>query len=106
MEVAMEEEPQTDIKDSQPSNPALDKQSDGVEMSIDGPIEVSDEKDVQDLSTSELSTPNSKKRRVTPNDDSGSKQKQQKKVNQMTLSSFFFQGSKESGKVNSRVFKI
>ena len=38
MEVAMEEEPQTDIKDSQPSNPALDKQSDGVEMSIDGPI--------------------------------------------------------------------
>ena len=35
----------------------------------------------------------SKKRRVTPNGDSGSKKKQQKKVNQMTLSNFFSQRS-------------
>ena len=38
-------------------------------------------------------SPHSKKRRVTPTGDSGLKKKQQKKVNQMSLSSFFFQRS-------------
>ena len=101
MEVAMEEESQTDNKGPQLSNPALNKQSGDAGMSIDDPIEVSDEKDSQDLTTSESSTPNSKKRRVTPNDDSGSKQKQQKKVNQMTLSSFFFKGNKATTSVST-----
>ncbi|VEU33534.1 unnamed protein product [Pseudo-nitzschia multistriata] len=36
---------------------------------------------------------NHKKRRVTPGSDCGSKQKQQRKINQMTLSSFFNKGS-------------
>lgn len=101
MEVAMEDESQTDNKGPQLSNPALNKQSGDAGMSIDDPIEVSDEKDSQDLATSESSTPNSKKRRVTPNDDSGSKQKQQKKVNQMTLSSFFFKGNKATTSVST-----
>ena len=94
IDVTAEGESQTDNKDSLPSNSALNKQSDSSGTSIDDPIEVSTESEAQGHTTSESSTPNSKKRQITPNDDSGSKQKQQKKVNQMTLSSFFFKGSK------------
>ncbi|KAL3924005.1 MAG: hypothetical protein SGARI_006113 [Bacillariaceae sp.] len=46
-------------------------------------------------SSTDTSTPKSKKRRVTPGEDSDSKQSQQKKVNQMSLSSFFLPAEKE-----------
>ena len=39
--------------------------------------------------TAESNTLSPKKRKVTPNEDSGSKQNQQKKINQMSLSAFF-----------------
>ena len=97
IEVTTDEQSRTDIKDMGLSNHSLTIQSNVDESSIDDRIEFSTETkgidQIEKISASDLSTPNSKKRRVTPSDDSGSKQKQQKKVNQMTLSSFFFKGS-------------
>jgi hypothetical protein len=99
IEVTSVGESQHDGKNAQPSIPSIATTSDAVQSSTEEPFErnfdVKDQEKAERSSTS-LSTPNSKKRRVSPNDDSGSKQKQQKKVNQMTLSSFFFQKSKNA----------
>ncbi len=88
MEMATKEECQpVNNEDSLPA-----KQTDEAVSSIENPLECpAKTKETKLASGSESLTPNSKKRRVSPNEDSGSKQKQQKKVNQMTLSSFFFQ---------------
>jgi len=52
--------------------------------------------DESNIMSSSHTSPLNKKRRVTPNEDSGSKQNQQNKVNQMTLSSFFFKGKNKA----------
>jgi hypothetical protein len=88
IEVTTVGESRTDKRDSRPSNSSLANKSDAAVLSSTDEPHVN----AKDLEKTERSSKSgSKKRRVTPNIDSGSKKKQQKKVNQMTLSNFFFQ---------------
>lgn len=93
-EIATVGEFPTENVSSEESHPTLTKNSNATSPSICEPLKpaanAKDLEKTEGLPTS-ASTPNRKKRRVSPNSDSGSKQKLQKKVNQMTLSSFFFQ---------------
>jgi hypothetical protein len=79
-----------------------DSSSSNLEASAPPPVS-SSKSTKSNTADSTMKTPKSTKHKVTPMDDSGSKQKQQKKVSQMSLAAFLVPASKSS---TSSPFKI